>query len=95
MYFPLVVHGALLIEPTETESKDALDHLIAVVKALARRAKADDAAGWFHGAPYLTPRRRRRASRRCAGGKMRRRSRRRNRDQSDRHCRLASPSPPR
>jgi glycine dehydrogenase subunit 2 len=58
MYFPLVVHGALLIEPTETESKDALDHFIAVVKALAQRAKAGDAAEWFHGAPYLTPRRR-------------------------------------
>jgi len=58
MYFPLVVHGALLIEPTETESKDSLDRFIAVVKALARRAKAGDAAEWFHGAPYLTPRRR-------------------------------------
>jgi glycine dehydrogenase subunit 2 len=58
MYFPLVVHGALLIEPTETESKDSLDRFIAVVKALARRAKAGDAAAWFHGAPYLTPRRR-------------------------------------
>jgi glycine dehydrogenase subunit 2 len=58
MYFPLVVHGALLVEPTETESKDALDHFIAVVKALAQRAKAGDAAEWFHGAPYLTPRRR-------------------------------------
>jgi glycine dehydrogenase subunit 2 len=58
MYFPLVVHGALLIEPTETESKDSLDKFIAVVKALARRAKAGDATDWFHGAPYLTPRRR-------------------------------------
>jgi glycine dehydrogenase subunit 2 len=57
MYFPLVVHGALLIEPTETESKDSLDRFIAVVQALARRAKAGDAA-YFHGAPYLTPRRR-------------------------------------
>src|SRR6202022_4024087 len=55
MYFPLVVHGALLIEPTETESKDSLDQFIAVVKALARRAKAGDAAEWFHGAPFLTP----------------------------------------
>jgi glycine dehydrogenase subunit 2 len=58
MYFPLVVHGALLIEPTETESKDSLDKFITVVKALARRAKAGDAAEWFHGSPYLTPRRR-------------------------------------
>jgi len=57
MYFPLVVHGALLIEPTETESKDSLDHFIAVLKALAKRAKSGD-ADYFHGAPYLTPRRR-------------------------------------
>jgi glycine dehydrogenase subunit 2 len=58
MYFPLVVHGALLIEPTETESKQELDRFIAVVTALARRAKTGDAAEWFRGAPYLTPRRR-------------------------------------
>jgi glycine dehydrogenase subunit 2 len=57
MYFPLVVHGALLMEPTETESKDGLDRYIDVVKGLAKRAKAGDAA-YFHGAPYHTPRRR-------------------------------------
>ena len=57
MYFPLVVHGALLIEPTETESKDSLDQFIAVMKGLARRAKSGD-AGYFHAAPTLTPRRR-------------------------------------
>ena len=44
MYFPLVVHGALLIEPTETESKDSLDQFIAVLRGLAERAKAGDAA---------------------------------------------------
>ena len=32
MYFPLVVHGALLIEPTETESKAALDQFAAVLR---------------------------------------------------------------
>jgi glycine cleavage system P protein (glycine dehydrogenase) subunit 2 len=57
MYFPLVVHGALLMEPTETESKESLDRFIAVVSGLARRAKAGD-ADYFHGAPRLTPRRR-------------------------------------
>ena len=57
MYFPLVVHGALLMEPTETESKESLDRFIAVVNGLARRAKAGD-ADYFHGAPRLTPRRR-------------------------------------
>jgi glycine dehydrogenase subunit 2 len=56
MYFPLVVHGALLMEPTETESKEGLDRFIAVVKGLARRAKTESAA--FHAAPRFTPRRR-------------------------------------
>jgi glycine dehydrogenase subunit 2 len=56
MYFPLVVHGALLIEPTETESKAALDQFIAVLRGLAERAHADPAA--FHVAPQLAPRRR-------------------------------------
>jgi glycine cleavage system P protein (glycine dehydrogenase) subunit 2 len=57
MYFPLVVHGALLMEPTESESRDSLDRFIAVVRALARRAKTGDAE-YFHGCPRLTPRRR-------------------------------------
>ena len=57
MYFPLVVHGALLVEPTETESKAALDQFVAVLRGLAERARAGDAA-WFHAAPRLTPRRR-------------------------------------
>jgi glycine dehydrogenase subunit 2 len=62
MYFPLVVHGALLIEPTETESKAALDQFVAVLRGLAERAKsckmgAGDAAA-FRAAPRLTPRRR-------------------------------------
>jgi glycine dehydrogenase subunit 2 len=58
MYFPLVVHGALLFEPTETESKQSLDHFIATVKRLAQRAKAGEAAPGFAAAPRLTPRRR-------------------------------------
>ncbi len=57
MYFPLVVHGALLVEPTESESKATLDAFADTVLALARRAKAGDAE-YFAGAPYLTPRRR-------------------------------------
>ena len=58
MYFPLVVHGALLIEPTETESKASLDQFVAVLRGLAERAhKAGDAAR-FRAAPRLTPRRR-------------------------------------
>jgi glycine dehydrogenase subunit 2 len=57
MYFPLVVHGALLIEPTETESKASLDQFADTVIALSARAKAGEAAS-FHAAPRLTPRRR-------------------------------------
>jgi glycine dehydrogenase subunit 2 len=57
MYFPLVVHGALLMEPTETESKETLDQYIAVVKGLAAKAKAG-AAEEFKTAPRFTPRRR-------------------------------------
>ncbi len=57
MYFPLVVHGALLIEPTETESKASLDQFAAVLTALAAEARSGDAAR-FHAAPRLTPRRR-------------------------------------
>jgi len=57
MYFPLVVHGALLIEPTETESKASLDQFVGVLKSLAAEARTGHAAR-FHSAPRLTPRRR-------------------------------------
>ena len=57
MYFPLVVHGALLIEPTETESKASLDQFAAVLKALAAGARSGHAAR-FRTAPRLSPRRR-------------------------------------
>ena len=56
MYFPLVVHGAMLVEPTETESKAALDQFILALRSLAERAKAGDEA--LKGAPYHAPRRR-------------------------------------
>jgi glycine dehydrogenase subunit 2 len=54
MYFPLVVHGALLIEPTETESKNTLDRFVASARGLARRAKTD--GDGFKAAPIHTPR---------------------------------------
>ena len=57
MYFPLVVHGALLMEPTESESKETLDQYIDALKGLTARAKAGNAT-YFHDAPRLTPRRR-------------------------------------
>ena len=57
MYFPLVVHGALLVEPTETESKASLDQFAAVLIGLAERARGGGADA-FRDAPHLTPRRR-------------------------------------
>lgn len=54
MYFPLVVHGAMLIEPTETESRAEMDRFIAVLRALAQAALGGDVAR-FKGAPYLAP----------------------------------------
>jgi glycine dehydrogenase subunit 2 len=56
MYFPLVVHGAMLVEPTETESRAALDQFIAAMRAIAGRAKAGDAS--LKAAPIHAPRRR-------------------------------------
>ncbi|MDP9127453.1 MAG: aminomethyl-transferring glycine dehydrogenase subunit GcvPB [Pseudomonadota bacterium] len=57
MYFPLVVHGAFLIEPTETESKETLDAFIAALRDLAQKAKAGDVE-MFKQSPRFTPRRR-------------------------------------
>ncbi|MEN8190714.1 MAG: aminomethyl-transferring glycine dehydrogenase subunit GcvPB, partial [Thermodesulfobacteriota bacterium] len=41
IYFPLVVPGAIMIEPTETENKDDLDRFIAVFKDIVREARED------------------------------------------------------
>jgi glycine dehydrogenase subunit 2 len=57
VYFPLVVHGAMLIEPTESESKASLDLFVAALRDLALAAKRGDTAR-FSGAPYYAPRRR-------------------------------------
>jgi len=54
MYFPLVVHGAMLIEPTETESKNTLDGFIASMRALAIAAKSNNTSRFDH-APHLAP----------------------------------------
>jgi glycine dehydrogenase subunit 2 len=62
MYFPLVVHGAMLIEPTESESLASLDLFVATLRDLAMSAKrgANERGDTerFTGAPYLAPRRR-------------------------------------
>ncbi len=55
MYFPLVVHGAFLIEPTETESKTTLDDFIFALRDFAARAKAGEVE-FFKQSPRATPR---------------------------------------
>jgi glycine dehydrogenase subunit 2 len=57
MYFPLIVHGAFLIEPTETESKFSLDQLADLMLGIAQRAKAGEVDA-LKQAPTLAPRRR-------------------------------------
>jgi glycine dehydrogenase subunit 2 len=58
MYFPLVVHGALLIEPTETESKETLDGFIAALREIAALAASAEGRTQLQAAPVTTPRRR-------------------------------------
>jgi glycine dehydrogenase subunit 2 len=57
VYFPLVVHGAMLVEPTESESKQSLDRFVASLRGLAQAAKSGDVAR-FRDAPRFAPRRR-------------------------------------
>jgi glycine dehydrogenase subunit 2 len=54
MYFPLVVHGAMLIEPTESESKARLDGFILALRHVAERARAGDPS--LKSAPHFAPR---------------------------------------
>jgi glycine dehydrogenase subunit 2 len=56
VYFPLVVRGAMLVEPTETESRAGLDRFIASFRSLAERARAGDER--LKSAPHFAPRRR-------------------------------------
>ena len=49
VYFPLVVDGAIMMEPTETESKEELDQYIEALKAIVNEAKDDP--NLLHGAP--------------------------------------------
>ncbi|MDP8207037.1 MAG: aminomethyl-transferring glycine dehydrogenase subunit GcvPB [Candidatus Electryonea clarkiae] len=56
VYFPLIVHEALMIEPTETESKESLDNFIAVMKQIAK--EAEENPDLLHNAPVNTPVRR-------------------------------------
>ena len=52
-YFPLIVHEALMIEPTETESKQTLDAFAKAMAAIAKEAREDPTK--LTGAPYTTP----------------------------------------
>ena len=53
MYFPLIVDEALMIEPTETESKETLDYFIEVMKTIAK--EAEESPELLHEAPHDTP----------------------------------------
>lgn len=53
MYFPLVVDEALMIEPTETESKETLDAFVEAMERIDQEAAGD--ASFLGGAPYETP----------------------------------------
>ncbi len=57
VYFPLVLAGTMLIEPTETESKDAIDRFIATMKGIANDVREGDTEK-FHSYPISTPRKR-------------------------------------
>jgi glycine dehydrogenase subunit 2 len=52
VYFPLVVAGAMMVEPTETESKETLEHFASVMKEIAEEAKTN--ADGMHAAPKMT-----------------------------------------
>ena len=56
VYFPLIVHEAIMVEPTETESKETLDEFIDIMNKIAQEAK--DSPETLKGAPYNTPVRR-------------------------------------
>jgi glycine dehydrogenase subunit 2 len=52
-YFPLIVHDALMIEPTETESKQTLDAFAEALSRIAEEARSDPEL--LHNAPHNTP----------------------------------------
>jgi len=56
IYFPLIIDSALMIEPTETESKETLDEFIEAMKAIAK--EADENPEILKTAPHNTPVRR-------------------------------------
>jgi glycine dehydrogenase subunit 2 len=55
-YFPLIVHDALMIEPTETESKETLDAFVEAMKSI--KVEAQETPQLLHDAPLQAPLRR-------------------------------------
>ncbi len=53
IYFPLIVHEAMMIEPTETESKDTLDGFVEAMRKIAEEVKTNPE--WVNSAPHDTP----------------------------------------
>jgi len=53
IYFPLLFHQALMIEPTETESKETIDAFVDVMRVIATEASADPML--LHDAPHCAP----------------------------------------
>nr|MDO8083231.1 aminomethyl-transferring glycine dehydrogenase subunit GcvPB [Candidatus Sigynarchaeum springense] len=56
IYFPLIVHGAIMIEPTETESRSRLDDMVAIIKQIKAEAETEPAT--VKNAPSTMPVRR-------------------------------------
>lgn len=52
IYFPLVFHQSLMIEPVENESKETLDHFIVIMKDIALEAKTNP--DYLKSAPHTT-----------------------------------------
>ena len=53
VYFPLIVHEAMMIEPTESESKEVLDNFINIMIEIAKEVDSDPKS--FENYPSKTP----------------------------------------
>ena len=53
IYFPLIVHGAIMIEPTESESKETMDEFIDTM--LIIKKEAEENPDLVKNAPHTTP----------------------------------------
>src|SRR5574340_625460 len=53
IYFPLIVHEALMIEPTETETRETLDYFVSVMRQIAEEARTNPEI--VKTAPHTTP----------------------------------------